>query len=241
MSIVLPAMRGVLSRLGYRAAVMADNPIAYWRLGESSGTTAVDEKGLYNGTYVGNPTLGVAGAVAGNTAVSVSSGKYVSLPHNSGRKPQFPFTLECWIYMNAAGLFKNALVLDKFDSVYYGPIIQVSTNNSIAAYIGNGGPAGSISRRSYGTVDTFSSGQWLHIAIVWQSVLNCLIYVNGSSKATTTSGSATNMVYSSNAGRIGENLDGTLPLNSTIDEVAIYDKALSAERILAHYNARISP
>ena len=34
----------------YAAAVLADSPTAYWRLGEASGTTAADEVGTYDGT-----------------------------------------------------------------------------------------------------------------------------------------------------------------------------------------------
>ena len=44
----------------YRDQIVALGPIAYWRLGETSGTTARDEIGAYNGTYYG-PTLGQTG------------------------------------------------------------------------------------------------------------------------------------------------------------------------------------
>jgi hypothetical protein len=65
----------------YRAAVLATNPLAYWRLGETSGTTAVDEMGANNGTYVGSPTLGVAGLLTGdsNTAMSPGGSAWVTL------------------------------------------------------------------------------------------------------------------------------------------------------------------
>jgi hypothetical protein len=55
----------------YMATVLADSPTAYYRLGESSGTTMTDASGnSNNGTYSGSPTLGTTGAVAGDTAVS---------------------------------------------------------------------------------------------------------------------------------------------------------------------------
>ena len=37
------------------------NPLAYYRLGETSGTIAYDENGSYNGTYVNSPSLGEVG------------------------------------------------------------------------------------------------------------------------------------------------------------------------------------
>ena len=58
--------------MAYADVVNSLNPVAYWRLGESSGTVAVDETGNYNGTYVGSPTLGVDGLLLGDTNTAVS-------------------------------------------------------------------------------------------------------------------------------------------------------------------------
>lgn len=46
---------------GYRGEVMAAGPMAYWRLGETSGTTVIDEVGNYHGTYVGGVSLNQGG------------------------------------------------------------------------------------------------------------------------------------------------------------------------------------
>ena len=49
----------------YTAAVSADGAIAYWRLGETSGTTAADASANLgrDGTYTGGVTLNVNGAL----------------------------------------------------------------------------------------------------------------------------------------------------------------------------------
>jgi hypothetical protein len=68
--------------LAYRAAVLAKNPVAYWRLGEATGTTALDETGNgHDGTYIGNPTFGQPGAINGdpNTAVQFNGTNYVEI------------------------------------------------------------------------------------------------------------------------------------------------------------------
>src|SRR5689334_7457775 len=49
----------------YVDAVRSEQPVAYWRLGEASGTTMTDEMGAMNCTYVA-ADLGVAGALAGD-------------------------------------------------------------------------------------------------------------------------------------------------------------------------------
>ena len=58
----------------YGDAVLADNPVGYWRLDETTGTTAADSKGTRPGTYANGVTLGQAGALpdtVDNRAASV--------------------------------------------------------------------------------------------------------------------------------------------------------------------------
>ena len=60
----------------YRAAMLITSPVGYWRLGEASGTVAVDQMGANDGAYSGSPTLGVAGLLTGDpdTAVTLGAG-----------------------------------------------------------------------------------------------------------------------------------------------------------------------
>src|SRR5437588_12014150 len=58
--------------------------VSYWRLGESSGTTACDSYGANAGTYQGGFTLGRVGAIAGDpdTAVELDgAGGTGRVPH----------------------------------------------------------------------------------------------------------------------------------------------------------------
>jgi len=64
----------------YAGAVLGMKPVGYWRLDEASGTVAVDQMSANNGTYVGSPTLGVAGLLTGDSDTAVSfngTGQYV--------------------------------------------------------------------------------------------------------------------------------------------------------------------
>ena len=58
--------------MAYVDEVRADNPTAYWRLGEASGTTAQEDDNLYDGTYQNTPTLGVAGALVTDADTAVT-------------------------------------------------------------------------------------------------------------------------------------------------------------------------
>src|SRR5438128_2699447 len=72
----------------YSDAVLADTPVAYWRLGEATGSTiAVDQTANHNnGTYVGSPTLGQLGAINGDADTAVdfnNTADYVEAPDSS--------------------------------------------------------------------------------------------------------------------------------------------------------------
>ena len=82
----------------YAAVVNAIlQPVSCWRLGETSGATAYDEKSLCNGAYVNGVSLGAEGAVAGNAAARfdgiddrVDFGKYAT-PEG------FAMTIAAWV------------------------------------------------------------------------------------------------------------------------------------------------
>src|SRR6202171_1704290 len=57
----------------YRATVLADAPAAYWRMGETSGTTMTDaSKNANTGTYAGAFSVGQPGALAGDKGTAVA-------------------------------------------------------------------------------------------------------------------------------------------------------------------------
>jgi hypothetical protein len=89
--------------IAYRDLVLSRNPVAYWRLGESAGPTAVDETGQgHNGKYLGNPTFGQPGAIQGdpNTAVQFHGADWVEICDSidfSQPTSQVGLTVEAWM------------------------------------------------------------------------------------------------------------------------------------------------
>jgi hypothetical protein len=64
-------LAGPTAQAAYVDVVDALSPLGYWRLGESSGTTATDRAGSANGTYSGGVTLGTTGAIGGDSDTAV--------------------------------------------------------------------------------------------------------------------------------------------------------------------------
>src|SRR6185369_14066242 len=108
------ALSVLAAPVDYGAAILADNPIAYWRLGETNGTVAHDYWGGHDGEYTG-VTLGLPGysvsdpdLAAGfgdiNTYVGGISGTEIDFSSTNSS-----FTLEAWVngppsQMNGAGI-----------------------------------------------------------------------------------------------------------------------------------------
>ena len=68
--------------LAYRDAVLAKDPVAYWRLGEAAGPTAVDDTGNgHDGTYCGYPSYGQPGAIQGDPNVNFDPALVIELAY----------------------------------------------------------------------------------------------------------------------------------------------------------------
>ena len=89
----------------YSEAVTAADPIAWWRLSESGGTTLADVSGYQNnGSYPAGVTLGVPGAVAGLAGGDVDTGasfdgtgSAVVPPSDTLDALVGDFTIETWV------------------------------------------------------------------------------------------------------------------------------------------------
>ncbi len=219
----------------YRTTVLADNPVSYWRLGESSGTTAADEQGTNPGTYVGSPTLGQPGLLTGdpNTAVAFNG----SSAKVEVASVQTPRTIEAWV---------------KTTSTAEQPIWS---NRNNRAGTGNGIYFGTIEGRLFIYEnswtppqlphDIFNSGgpfvaDGLPHQVVWtmeEASGTGRLYVDGQLKvAETQTGDFTQ--HPSQPARIGWDYDNISEyFNGTLDEISVYNTVLSPARVLAHYNA----
>lgn len=200
----------------YRALVMSDGPAAYWRLGEASGTTAIDEMGASNGTYSGGFTLGAAGALANdpNTAVDFNgSTGQVSVPSAPTLALTSQVTIEAWV--NPDTLAGTRFVVNK-GTWYY---LYINYGTTIFG-INSGGAD------LYVTTPTVTAGAWQHLVGTYDGA-NLVLYRNGVVVAQApTTGAITSTAAPV---LVSQAFDGRL------DEVAVYGTALTQAQALAHY------
>jgi len=235
--LINPYAFGAVALGTYDEEVLADSPVAYWRLGEASGTTAVDETGSHDGTYSG-VTLGATGLLAGDTDTAVdfdTNSDYIEVADHADFETS-TFTFECWVQHDAPTTDDLWVIADKTGTS--------GANGSFGLWYDNRSSQGSPLRLRFlcngsdlnwvGTAvaDALSAGA--HVVFVADGTSGKM-YVNGVERASGTIGANSANSLPLRLGQIANNT--TLGWDGTFDEAAFYSTALSAARVLAHYNA----
>jgi hypothetical protein len=227
-----PQEAGVDAGSVYAATVLADMPLAYWRLGEAPGSsTCRDATGNGNdAVVVGGVSLGVPGALLGdpNTAAHFDGTSATLL--DIGNKFDFggtvPLTLEVWANPDVMdGTWRHLEGKMLYDAGYpYDGIYMYVYGGYGLGYErwGNGFTDQSVHSSAVAT------GSWWHIVGTYASGTTTL-YVNG----VRVDGGPTTVSVTPNSAsfQLGQLFQGSL------DEVAVYGTALSAAQVLAHYHA----
>lgn len=219
---------------GYRAIVLADAPTAYWRLGEMSGTAAVDEMGVFPGTYSG-VVLGASSAIASGSAAffngTTSSVNFAGTTTTLGASGMNLLTAEMWIKTTYASATQR-FPLDKPKNSFSAYAFIVA-NNVLHFRVGQ-------ATNSVFGVDAsvaINDGLWHHVVGV-KDAAGVTIYVDGVLRGTNLAGFTIEDNQAQTA-RLGTHIGGD-EFPGTLDEVALYrNTALSAARILAHYTAGV--
>ena len=83
----------------FAATLAGAHPLAYWRLGDLTGSRASDDIGDFDGTLLGGVTLGVPGALRNdsNTAARFDgAGSVIEVPHSPSLNVAGSFTVSAW-------------------------------------------------------------------------------------------------------------------------------------------------
>ncbi|MDQ3787856.1 MAG: hypothetical protein M3422_11495 [Actinomycetota bacterium] len=211
---------------GYQGAVKPEVPVAHWRLGETSGTTAVDVSGNgRNGTYSGAVALGVTGALVGDSDTGASfdgsTGK-VTVPDSTTLRLSGNFTIEFWAKLDT---FRNTFpgIVRKGDSA--------TANGYLIFYASDGKLTFKRNNVSISSNAGALTGNYRHFAVTYDGT-NLRWYIDGALQTTTA------VTYPANAGTSSLLLgQGDHAGDQTVDEVAMYDRALTGSQVAAHRQA----
>lgn len=231
----------------YSAQVLADSPAAYWRMGEVSGSIMVDSSGNgRDGTYFGTPGLGAAGLVRGDADKGVAFSTiamYATAPE-AGLVPTTALTVEAVV--NPTSTVNQSFIVTKAHlASSTGPtwswILYSPAGGALAAQVFKGTTAYVVQT----PVGTLGVGTTTHVALVFDGA-SLKLYVGGIEATSVAASGPLNaaagykpMIGTANSG--SNTPQGGTNFPGTIDEVAIYNSALSPARIFAHANAGTFP
>ncbi|MCX3058378.1 LamG-like jellyroll fold domain-containing protein [Streptomyces beihaiensis] len=242
----------------YRGAVMADAPGDYWRLGESSGSQAVNEvpdvtesvlgwRSNGPGTYH-NVTLGASGLFKGGTETAASfngSSSYVELPYRSlgNGTSSSPFSTELWFKTTTTGgvLFSYQSSQIGTTPSDYTPALYVGANGHLYSQYWDGFV--SPMESSVAVTD----GTWHQAVLTFASDDVQTLYLDGKQvdQRTGKDFNDTNEGYVSlGAGYLSGSWPSQPSSNSqgyfkgSIAEVSMPNKTLDADTVAAHFAAR---
>jgi hypothetical protein len=220
-------------RTGYAAAILADSPAAYWRLGEASGTVADNAEGTAarDGTYVNAPTLGVAGALTGDadtaaTFVAASSQRVTTTcAYAAGAG-----STEAWFKTTSVASAGNQIIILGMSSGGSQYEAQVGVDE-------NGKLAGAFTWAALGpSTAAVNDGNWHHVVLAWNAnaTNQATMYLDGS---VVEANKGSNAFLGTNNVAIAASSAGYGPFDGSIDEAAYYSYQLTSTQVAAHYAA----
>ena len=218
----------------YSATVLADKPVAYWRMSEMTGTTMADATSNKNdGRLDGIVMLAQPGPIAGEGSTAIafdgSTGSAV-VPSSFSLQVNW-VTIELWINKRADSEF----------GVYMAKNVAGAGGASTGWFqLLNDHHNGGLQFRVTGDADpilvskaTLDLNTWYYVVATYDGV-TAKLYING--KLDSTLPAVVSPAQNADPLYIGRRADGFFT-NALIAEVAIYPKALSAEQIAAHWKA----
>lgn len=249
--LALPAAHAATT--AYQTAVLADNPYLYYRLGESSGTSATDTSGnSRTGTYTNSPTLGQPGAaILGDTAVGFDgTNDYVATTNATsfgssldGSSYEFVFSTTSNARVRLFGTYNTGSTTAIDIVLNENGVGNATLTNGVRLYIRN--EAGTDLGATFTNASLFDGG-FHQLVLTYDSVNRVTAYVDGVAQTITyvdsdAPGTFANFGFAPTLG--ARNVRGTVGsfFPGTIDEFSMYDSVLSETQVGAHFAAIAVP
>jgi hypothetical protein len=212
----------------YEAEVRADGPVMWWRLGESAGsTTVMDQIGGRVATIQGAPTLGSDGLVTKDTDTAL-----LTTTNTDGALSDIGPAVVTGRPLTISGIVKltgglEGSLLLALETAGGQPVIEFSDDvASVSDTLGNSANV------TAGVV--IDDGDPHLVTFTWEADGTMTFYVDG---VAGTPDSFTETIPAPVRIRIGTSVFAA----ETIDELVVYDTALSPARVAALHAARSAP
>jgi Concanavalin A-like lectin/glucanases superfamily len=239
LGLALAAGTATASQVHFKRVITRTHPIAYWRLGERSGSIAHTVVGQHPGTYKGAPKLGRPGLIRNNPNTAPHFDgvddriKANSLTNRTKAGWSRGYTLEAWVVTRTRTKEEHIMSFNHRNGGTNIAIFRDEPSNRFKFHDCEGARC----------VDVFSKttpivGKTYQVAVTVGRFNRGHFYVNGRAQASFVS--AKRPVHRGKF-TIGADYDKGRKVTSfwfgKIDEVAVYARALSAKQIAAQWAA----
>ena len=198
-------------------------PVSNWEFDEGQGDIAYDSFGNNDGTLEGDPQW-VAGKIGDYALDFDGNGDYVQIPADSSLELAYrPFTFSAWVHPQQ----KTQHIFTHYQSVVTRKAIHIKLYSN-----------GKLRFAFYGDDLNTAAGvvpfdTWTHVACTYDYASDTSsIYVNGVLQTTGNQGPYTGSTVVS---WIGKSWTTDMDFDGKIDDVSLYDRALSDEEIRELY------
>jgi hypothetical protein len=218
----------------YSTALLSAKPVAYWRLDETNGPTVLDLASGHEGTALGNLTFGVPGALTNDldTAVHFDAANHGSVDVNYAPELNAPaFSFELWARVTGGLNTYRSPLTSRDDSPPRGYICYASSNNRWEFWIGRGATPWQMLSGPMVVL-----GEWAHLGGTYDGT-NMVLYVNGQPVASALVSFVPNTARPLRIGGGATESSGNYFFTGEVDEVAVYDHALTGSQVQQHYQA----
>ena len=196
--------------------------VGYWTFDENTGTTASDSKGSNTGTAnnarVFTSNTGTSGIV--NSGADFTQGDDFITTSSNLINPHTMSSRSASVWFNKGSSTDLQYIINERSSGGDSRFYIATENNNIVVYVGDAG---------FRTISSYTSNEWHHVVLQFNSG-TATAYVNGEledtfSYSTSSGAPATNFAL----GSFGHTQGGYF--NGFIDEVAIFDRALTSDEV----------
>jgi|GEM_PF-6682228 len=201
----------------YQNQNLTDGLIAYWPLDDGAGSSTSDSHMWTMGKL--------------NTGTSVDGvDDYFDIPDSSNLDTTKKLTITAWVYANTPSVQQGIVSKGLLSSTPRTWDLGIDASNRIFWYIAN-----SDSNYQIIYADSAGTGRWQHVAASFDGV-NTSLYVNGELK-TTEAFNWTTLQTSDTSVTVGKLRNQENYFSGIIDELYIYNDALSSDEISSIYEA----